>query len=134
MNNHLIEQHCQTNSTDEQCERSGKRVEVTFDIQIRGMIMRIRIDKEIPQMISTEKANFRLRSSSTVAVRIAVFLVLFTGTSLIAAEPMPVIGQPTSVLNFVWHPHSAGLISTGKFNGLGQWTVSYTHLTLPTKA
>ena len=83
--------------------------------------MRIRIDKEIPQMISTEKANFRMRSSSTVAVRIAVFLVLFTGTSLIAAEPMPVIGQPTSVLNFVWHPHSAGLISTGKFNGLGQW-------------
>lgn len=72
-------------------------------------------------MFRFNKANFRLPSLLAAAVRVTVALALMSAADFTAAEPPPVIGRPISVQNFVWQSHSAGLITTGKFNGLGQW-------------
>lgn len=72
-------------------------------------------------MFRFDKANFRLPSLLAMAVRVTVALVLMSAPEFATAELPPVIGRPTPVQNLAWQSHSAGLITTGKFNGLGQW-------------
>lgn len=50
-----------------------------------------------------------------------LLLVLSLPMTVHAEQPQPVVGTATPVTNLAWQQHSLGLITTGKFNGLGQW-------------
>lgn len=52
---------------------------------------------------------------------VVAYLMVLSPLTLTAEEPTPVVGKATPVMNLAWQHHSLGLITTGKFNGLGQW-------------
>ncbi len=64
---------------------------------------------------SLRPVMFAIRLPLVLAITIAFVPMVH------ADEPTPVVSQATPVSNLAWLRHSHGLITTGKFNGLGQW-------------